>query len=100
MPTIVSAALFTLTLALGACSSDGAPAVGPPCDVEGGACPAGSMCIHVCDCCGIPPDEDAGIVPSGHDTCVPSAGACEQGFLFEGRRCNCEGEVEASCPCA
>lgn len=90
--------LVIMTLA-GACES-GADPVAVPCAVTGGACAPGELCAHVCDCCGIPPDVDAGIVPSGHDTCVPDTGQCSGRFAVEGRDCMCRSDGQADCPCA
>ena len=98
--SLVRLACLTIALAAAACSPDGAGATPVPCNVEGGACPAGSICVHVCDCCGIPPDPDAGLVPSGHDTCVPDEGQCGGAFFVDSRTCHCRGDREADCPCA
>lgn len=100
---VVSLRVIAVLVGLTGCElpRDDVPATGVPCAVEGGACPPGNLCLHVCDCCGIPPDEDAGIVPSGHDTCVPEDDQCGGGtFFFEGHTCNCMGNSEAACPCA
>lgn len=78
-----------------------APVQGVACAVPGGVCPAGSLCIHVCDCCGHVPDGGAGMDPASHDPCVPDTNQCDSTlFTFESSVCSCSGPGEASCPCA
>ena len=65
-------------------------------------CAATELCLHVCDCCGIP-TFDGGPQPSGHDECVPDTGQCKSGsgsFYADGRSCMCSGGAhEAQCLC-
>jgi len=90
--------ILSAVVTLGACDwSGGGQEV--PCAVDGGACAPGYLCVHVCDCCGIP-WEDAGLQPSGHDVCVPETGQCEGRFFIDGRTCQCSSATEADCPCA
>lgn len=105
LPSMRTTLLASALIVIAACEVHDRDPAGPDaaavaCDVPGGVCPAGMMCVHVCDCCGIPPDVDAGIVPSGHDTCAPPPDHCDGVFVVEGRACNCLGDREASCPCA
>ncbi len=66
-------------------------------------CGPSELCLHVCDCCGIP-TFDGGPQPSGHEECVPDTGQCASGsgsFYSAGRWCSCLGRAhEADCPCA
>lgn len=68
-----------------------------------GFCAPGEICLHVCDCCGVPPF-DGGPQPSSHDECVSDTGQCSSGsgaFSSSGRYCSCYGNThEAMCPCA
>ena len=95
------ASSLALVLLLAACNGGGAAAAPVPCDVPGGACAAGMLCAHVCDCCGIPPD--GGLEPSGHDVCIDDTGQCESNdpFAIEDttNTCWCLGDG-VECPCA
>lgn len=81
-----------------AAPTDAGPGVS--CDVDGGTCGAGSICVHVCDCCGIPTG-DGGPTPSGHDECIEDTGQCGSLFMVGAHECTCRtGGQEADCPCA
>jgi hypothetical protein len=63
-------------------------------------CAANQLCVHVCDCCGIP-SVDGGPQPSGHDECITAAGQCANGiFMLGGESCLCQSALEAQCLCA